>query len=363
DTHTLPYAALLNLPGFKSMRVPTRFYVMVITGTAILSAYGMQSFTARFQQKPRVYNVALMTLVLLLFLENVPMNNPGAEGNPLKAITTPREMRRMQGVYRPQDAAEVPAYAWLREQPPGTPIVHYPGSYFIVQNMLADQHLHGQPIFTGGGTFYPDYYWAIRWEIFPDMYVMHLLWQRDIRYLLVHRDLMNPDELSAFEARLAVFEREWIDLPYVGRFGEIDIYEVTAPEQIVIDFDDKTPVGEGWHTPHVDEQNRTFIWTGPEARSSLNLEPIPLSTDYRILVVVLDEGLEGLAYSMSIFVNGITIPLLRESNSETAYSGVIPGAALDSEIFQLDFAVPAVSADGRGLALDWLIIAPQPGIK
>src|SRR5262249_44997187 len=70
-----PYMLLLPLPGFFSLRVPSRFIVMAIVATAIMGAYAL----AYLQKKlnPRRARVVFAIIGGCLIIELMPLNaNP-----------------------------------------------------------------------------------------------------------------------------------------------------------------------------------------------------------------------------------------------------------------------------------------------
>jgi len=93
--------------------------------------------------------------------------------------------------------------------------------------------MHDQPMLNGFGNSFVPFWWhaIIEHQPFPGEAVMQLLVDRGIRYLLVHRNLLSDDELRHFEVEWESFQSTWGEAPYVGRFGDVDIYQVVPSTQ------------------------------------------------------------------------------------------------------------------------------------
>jgi len=71
-TLPMPYMLLLKvLPGFSSMRVPPRFIVLPILGTAVLLAYTLTAFSLGFKRFNLIFALIMVGLIIELF----PLNS------------------------------------------------------------------------------------------------------------------------------------------------------------------------------------------------------------------------------------------------------------------------------------------------
>jgi len=226
----LPYILLMQLPFFSGMRAVARFIFLAIIATALLSAFALKTLSERTD---RVGFALLFSAAIGFFvLEAVPFNGSASRTLFSAFIVTlnGETTLPMQPTAYTQDA---PFVAWLNEQPDNTPVVHYPlygqSSYIY----YAYQPMHDQPMLNGFGNSFVPFWWhaIIEHQPFPGEAVMQLLVDRGIRYLLVHRNLLSDDELRRFEVEWESFQSTWGEAPYVGRFGDVDIYQVVPSTQ------------------------------------------------------------------------------------------------------------------------------------
>lgn len=226
----LPYILLMQLPFFSGMRAVARFIFLAIIATALLSAFALKALSERTD---RVGFALLFSAAIGFFvLEAVPFNGSASRTLFSAFIVTlnGETTLPMQPTAYTQDA---PFVAWLNEQPDNTPVVHYPlygqSSYIY----YAYQPMHDQPMLNGFGNSFVPFWWhaIIEHQPFPGEAVMQLLVDRGIRYLLVHRNLLSDDELRRFEVEWESFQSTWGEAPYVGRFGDVDIYQVAPSTQ------------------------------------------------------------------------------------------------------------------------------------
>ena len=218
----LPYILLMQIPVFSWIRVPARFILLAVLGTSILS-----SALLYVVWKTRTFVTAsIMTtcLVVLLLAELIPANGDGS-GNLVTSLRRKAIFSGgpLQGVVFDKQA---PAYRWLAEQPPGTPVMHYPITGDASYTYYAYLPVHQQPMLNGGGSFLPTWFVSANWSAFPDQQTIHLLQERNIRYILIHRDLLSQAEKEALGRRWQEYESSYGAFERVVTFGEVDIYRV-----------------------------------------------------------------------------------------------------------------------------------------
>ena len=210
-----PYALLMQLPLMSSVRVPARFIMLPLVGTALLSAYALARLVERV--RPALAMGGLLLVVAALGIEFTPYN--GADTHMLSRALYQRLNGAAQFLpgteYSPQ-----PVYRWLDEQPDGTPVLHIP---FHAYTYYAYQPHHNQPMLNGAATYEPDWVRDIDWAAFPTPAALDLLRARGVRYVLVHHDLLAPADNAALAARWTAYDDAFA---FVGMFGGTDVYAV-----------------------------------------------------------------------------------------------------------------------------------------
>jgi len=194
---SLPYLWLSKtLPGFKIMRVPTRFVFIVLFGVAILAGLGFQAMLngLRRESGDRFWAKAAAATATLLWIlgwefSQVPLPafylGPVLEGH--------RE------------------YAWLAAQPPGSAIVELPTSNPVgrsySQLLWEDEYMyastaHWQPLINGNSSHFPAVYFdATAWAAkLPDPDAALELRKVGVRFIVVHTDQLLKAELARWQA-------------------------------------------------------------------------------------------------------------------------------------------------------------------
>lgn len=226
-----PYESLFFLPTFRSIRAPFRFIHFALIGTAVLSAFVLLQASMRLPR--RGYRVIVGVVALLLVIELLPSNKrfrsiePATSFNEvLDGMITDLRVRSDDRLLREVDLKlNTDVFEWLAEQPPGTPVFHYPINNYVNQRLLQYQHLHNQPMLNGVGSQFPDWYVPIERETFPSPWHMSELEDRQIRYIIVHRNLLYGDA-DRFDSAWAAYEAEYGELATVVKFGEVEVYRV-----------------------------------------------------------------------------------------------------------------------------------------
>jgi hypothetical protein len=216
----LPYLILMQLPGFQALRVPARFLLMTLLGVAVLGGHTFALLRVRTDDLTFWAVIAGVSIVLTI--ELIPFN-----GNPSNRIldSQPTSARVLQAVAFKEKIP--PVYDWLRQQPSGTPIVHYPVSFEAGFQYLAYEPYHNQPVLNGYGSFYPDWYWTTNWSQFPEQNIIDFLVKRGIRYVLIHRDLLTPEAYILLKEQLSSPDRSSA-VQFVNTFDETDVYKIIS---------------------------------------------------------------------------------------------------------------------------------------
>ena len=208
---SLPYAWLYAIvPGFKALRAPVRFDVLVSLALAVLAGYGLVGLRLR-QQPGRdghwMQAVLPILLVGLVALESLVW--PAARAEPV-----------------PVGEAVPQVYRWLAEQPP-VPLLELPmaftqGGPQLEYQYFSTYHWHTTP--DGYSGFIPPKHGQIVYEMerFPSERSVSLLQALGVRYAVVHGSRYAAARWSELQAALA----QAGDLAPVQAFGLDVVYEV-----------------------------------------------------------------------------------------------------------------------------------------
>jgi hypothetical protein len=369
-----PYMLLLQIPGFSSLRVPARFILLVITGTAILGAHALSVLGRRLERLRYLGVVALVALAAAL--ELIPYDGTSSEERSPNSyvVLSPK------GSTIPPMNLEVPkmpmaAWAWLKAQPSGTAVYNFPATPEANRQYMYALRFHGQPMLNGQSSFMPRWFTQVNVETFPTRGLMKVLHERKIKYALVHNRFLAADK----RAEIARLVRGYLDAGWmtsIGRFDDVDIYELQTVKplrSIHLEFDGPIE-GKGWHKAELREGGRSFAWT---SASTATIDLL-LQADRDLDVVFLTNSgvVPTMPDSLTLTVNKQPIPLrkIREDNNYR-FMGVIPQALLDPNegLVSLEFqTAPPVSPAslGRGskdkrelgLAFDWLDLKPHSSL-
>ncbi len=215
----LPYAWLYALlPGFKALRAPVRFDLLVTLSLAVLAGYGV----AALGQEARVgtggpgpapqprrikRRLAVGSVLVLVVAESWVW--PAAQAAPVPV------------------GDQVPAvYRWLAAQPP-TPVLELPMAFTPGGPQLEYQYFstyHWQTTPDGYSGFIPPRHGQIVYEMarFPWERSVSLLQALGVGYVIIHTDRYPADRWRAMEEALA----QVADLTRVETLGADRVYRV-----------------------------------------------------------------------------------------------------------------------------------------
>lgn len=211
----LPYVALYELvPGFSSIRVPIRFIIMVAACLAALTGFALaRVLPARGGRTQAAISLGLVAIAVY-----------GAAPRPHPVIAA--------NLHGPK--AE--PYEWLAQQPSDGAVLEIPGQSTeqdLIGNLRNGRYMvastiHWRPILNGYTAYPPPsagFYSAAIREL-PDRAALQLLVETsDLRYLVIHRDELTPQEA----ARWPKTALEGLEL--VAKFDGDEIYEVKLPRK------------------------------------------------------------------------------------------------------------------------------------
>ena len=198
------YWVLYNfLPFFAAFRVPCRWALLTAFTAAVFAAYGFDTLRNKIGNKTWIALAVLMTCITLYEYSPIPVPYPQTADY------------------------DRPEYHWLAEQEGDFAIFEFPihsnpsfeAEYMVGQIIHGKKLVNGYSGFLVGSTFS----FLDKTRIFPDDFSIALMRTFPYRYLLFHKDMLQPDQVERFEA----LARQRTDLFHeVARFGPTTVYEV-----------------------------------------------------------------------------------------------------------------------------------------
>ena len=284
-----PYMLLLQIPGFSSLRVPARFILLVLVGAAVLGAWALAAIGRRLDRVRLVAFYALVTVCLAL--ELIPYNGTSSEErHPNSFVVLSPMASTIPPMATEQPQAPAAAHAWLRSLPPGTPVYNFPATPEANRRYMYFLRFHGQPMLNGQSSFMPRWFTQVNVETFPTRGVIKVLRERKIKYALVHNRFLAADKRAEISRQTRGYmDAGWLKL--VGRFDDVDVYEVQAVQplkSIRMEFDGPIE-GTGWHRAEVREGGRSFAWTAADTATI----DLLLQAERDLDVVFVDERGRG----------------------------------------------------------------------
>jgi hypothetical protein len=201
----LPYAWLYAVvPGFKALRAPVRFDVLVTLSLAVLAGYGVANLVRRARLAPAAWLLLLTALVLAGSLVW-----PAAKAEPV-----------------PVGDEVAPVYRWLAEQP-AEPILELPMAFTPGGPRLEYQYsstAHWQTTPDGYSGFIPPKHGQVVYEMdrFPSERSISLLQALGVRTVVLHADRYAASRWAELEALLP----DTGDLVLRDAFGTDQVYGV-----------------------------------------------------------------------------------------------------------------------------------------
>ena len=207
----LPYSLFYKyFPGFKAMRCPARFDVLVVLALAVLAGYG---------------SARLMSLL-----------PPGGGGRALRAVAVALVLNLMISEYASVPLSTVTVevgdavpqvYRWLGRQAPGTPLIELPADtkwqafryeYFSTY--------HWQPIVNGESGFRPSAYEDLTRTAadFPGPAAVDLLRGLGVQLVVVHGSELPGSRWSEMKASCESSR----DITLAATYGEDRVYRLNA---------------------------------------------------------------------------------------------------------------------------------------
>jgi hypothetical protein len=212
-TLPMPYMLLLKvLPGFSSMRVPPRFIVLAILGTAVLLAYTLTAFSLGFKR----FNLIFALIIVGLIIELFPLNR----GLSLQAdLSGPSPMNAAP------PTIPTSAYEWLAKQPFPTAVYHYPAPIHLNHQHIYTLTRYRQPMINGFGSFYPSWYSRHFWHYRSSPHQIALLRDHHVQYMFVHNRMMSDKQQTGYKKVITPYIQQGL-FTFVQRLDDVDIYKL-----------------------------------------------------------------------------------------------------------------------------------------
>jgi hypothetical protein len=168
------------VPGFKGIRMPSRYAIFVLLAVAVLAGWGWKRLSDRMKTS-KVRTAALAVLVLALNAEflSVPQR--------LKLVPVGRDIP--------------PTYLWLRDRPAPSPVMELPLlSWIPDESMYMYFSLyHRQPLVNGYSGFIPysTEYMRDLFGNFPSWGTIDVLQKLKVKYVVLHAKGYPPERLKS----------------------------------------------------------------------------------------------------------------------------------------------------------------------
>ncbi len=167
------------VPGFKGIRMPSRYAIFVLLAAAVLAGWGWKILSERLKSS-KVRTAALAVLVLVLNAEylSVPQR--------LKLVPVGRDIP--------------PTYLWLKDRPAPSPVMELPLlSWIPDESMYMYFSLyHRQPLVNGYSGFIPysTEYMRDLFGNFPSWGTIDVLQKLKVKYVVLHSKKYTSDQLT-----------------------------------------------------------------------------------------------------------------------------------------------------------------------
>lgn len=237
NTHfPLPYLLLYHgVPGFKAMRVPARFGVMVVLAASVLASLGFLRACTYLNAGPgfRRLKLPVCQAVLGLFCLGLLTMELGFTPLPLVRIQTGHEVPEV--------------YRWLAAKQLNGPIVELPFGFWEDYRYTYFSTYHWLPIVNGSTGFSPPTYSQItsKMKALPSRKTVEFLGAIGVKGLIVHTGLLPPNEALQWR-RLDLAKA---GLEKVAEFGSDVVYKIPPVESthqlplLELAVPDRLPVG------------------------------------------------------------------------------------------------------------------------
>ena len=204
---SLPYKYLFDyFPGFKSMRVPSRFGFIVMLSLSVMAAYGLKRF---IESKPKIKKLAISFIfVLLIISESLYI--------PVFGGTMPV-------------GREIPeTYQWMANETGDFAIVELPSeSWGDDTEYMYYSTYHWKKLVNGYSGFFPDSYPETMKALmlFPSNESVDLLKMIGVKYVVIHTKEMDASQWNHTNTTIKDYPDE---VRLIKNFDDDYVYEINT---------------------------------------------------------------------------------------------------------------------------------------
>ena len=185
------------IPGIAGMRVPGRFYVLVLIGICVMAAYGLQRILQHLQKFSQPWLCIIFLAIILMENYNGPL--PATKTNTNIKSSYPSPILNIKREDIP------PVYNWLSTMPDDINILELPYNNFNlnVQYQYYSRY-HNKRLINGYSGYVPSSYYYIEHLLrnFPDEESLNFLKDINVNLIIFHSTFYNPEDAKKIETLL-----------------------------------------------------------------------------------------------------------------------------------------------------------------
>ncbi len=208
DLHLPYYYFYKYLPGFDSMRVPSRINIVVMLSLSVLAGYGLHKLLNDKSSTLKIFITLLFTIVII-FESYVPF---------VVAVTPVGD-----------DIPDV--YKWLSNESGDFAIVELPTGNINANSLYYDtiymyySTYHWKKIVNGYSGFFPPKYFMLleKLQMFPSNESINILKNLKVKYIIIHSENLDQHRWNDMKDEI---NDNYKDLTLIKIFGQDYVYKV-----------------------------------------------------------------------------------------------------------------------------------------
>lgn len=227
----LPYKFFYEtVPIFGSMRVPSRFGIIVMLSLSVLAGYGLAKLLRGLNTNKKIIISSLFTLFIILESLYIPLGVPTIQTG--------------------EDIPEI--YRWLGQEEGEFAVVELPTGYFTPDgnNLHYDTKYmyfstyHWKKLVNGYSGFFPPYYIELLHHLqsFPSDESITRLEDVGVRYVIIHSAEIKENEWDNIKNSLENYKDR---IEFVNKCGQDYVYRILRHSNI------STYSMKNWHPPEI----------------------------------------------------------------------------------------------------------------
>ena len=210
-----PYMLLYKyVPGFKGIRVASRFNIIVMFSLAVLAAYGIKALLSSRPLKKRRVSLAIASLFMVLILIeylSVPL--------PLKSIPAKKDIPEI--------------YQWLAAKKGDFAIIELPlpkpgeSTFYKECPRMYYSTYHWKKLVNGYAGYFPSMYYELKWRWHTQSLELNVkdLQTLGVKYIILHSSLYEEEGLRNIMSDISRLEEH---VKPVTQKGEAYVYELAS---------------------------------------------------------------------------------------------------------------------------------------